>query len=849
MKKQLLTISAMILACSSAMAEGWNKPEYSGAFQALSTTDTVYIYNTESKMFLTEGNDWGTHATVGTEGLQYAVKKHLQTDGSWDNKTYVIRDYTLAKKGWKNVFITDGGNIYMDASDKAADTLFVFKDLGNNKYQIAGGDANPTYNSANDNEGYIVGHYTKYYDAKNDVQTGTGVIFSFFGEDDSFEDGEFNTTWAFVSKEDYQAYLGKAAAYNASLILDATIKEATSFGIEASEALAVYNNTNSTAEELNAADSALKSKILAYYETSVTPTTPKDVTSMVANAECNAIDGWTNDINASTWNTQNWIDGSWTGFEGTTLNIWSGSLKGKAYQTINGLPNGIYVTSIAAYSEKMDGYVFANDNKKSVAGAAAGAKYDITTEVTDGTLSIGYGQDKEGTNWVALDNVQVMYYGSGVEAYRFWLNGLLESAPSFDDSNIIVSKGLVKEYNDVLASVNTVQTKDEILAIIPTYEECLNKINLNIAAYTALKNLQDNCYSLTENEYINAYYKTGIEEYLSDNVEPVIEAHTLGTSDITTETTKVQAMYDEAQGYIWNKEKLVSEIAKMDSTVNEATSPLNQEGEAAYLEFKEEYAKIDFGTMTNAGILEILQTVYDIEFLLTKPADPASDTNPVDYTAKINFPSFNNGAEGWTNEGFGTCGLNTWNSFADGEVIDKSYLNLWDEKSATVKQTISGIPAGAYTVQFSAFADAAGFELFANDNTIDVIVGKNEDGVASIYHNNLSEENKEAFTSESGTSVYYGNIYKIDVVVDETGTLTIGARIANNSKIWAMIDNIKLTYYGTESQIVTGVETIDAKSSSEVIATYNISGVRTSASQKGINIIKMSDGSVKKVIR
>lgn len=837
-----------MIACTSAMADEWTKPEYSGAFQPLSTTDTVFIYNLDSKLFLTEGNDWGTHASVGLEGLQFAVKKHLDETGVWDEKTYVIRDNSITKKGWKNMFITDGGNIYMDASDTATDTLFTFKDLGSNKYQIIGADANPKWNTLGDLEGFTIGHSTKYTNHKDEEFTGTGVIFDFFGEDDSYEDGEFNATWAFVSKADYAAHMGKVAAYNASLELDAAIKEATNFGLDAAEALSVYNNTNSTAEQLEAANNALRTKILAYYETSVTPTTPMDISYMIKNAECNAIDGWTNGINASTWNTQTWIDDSWQGFEGTTLNIWSGSLNGKAYQTITNLPKGIYVISLAAYSEKLDGYVYANENKKAVAGAAAGAKYDITTEVTDGTLEFGFGQETEGTNWVALDNAQIKYYGSGVEAYRFWLNGLLESAPSFDDSNITVAKSLVTEYNDVLASVNTVQTKDEILGIIPTYEDCINKINLNIAAYEALKDLQVRCDQITEDENINTYYADGIGEYVSDFVVSIIEEHKLVTDEVVKETAKLQAMFDEAQEFIWNREKLANEIEKMTKSVDEATGALNQEGEVAYLDFKETYSKLDFNTLTNQRVLELLQTVYDIEFLLTKPVDPASDENPIDYTAKIQFPSFDNGAEGWTNEGFGTCGLNTWNSFADGEVIDMSFLNLWEEKSAMVSQTISNIPAGAYTVQFSAFADAEGFELFANDNTINVIVNKNEDGVAHIYHNDLSEENTKEYISESGTAVYYGNIYQIDVVVDESGQLTLGARIANNSTIWAMIDNIKLTYYGTESQITTGICSACPSASAYAVETYSICGTRVSNAQKGINIVKMSDGSVKKVL-
>jgi len=840
MKKHLLTVSAFLLMTASAMADGWQKPEYSGAFQPLSTTDTVYIYNTESKMFLTEGNDWGTHATVSTQGLQFAVKKHLDSNGNWDGKTYTIFDNTIVKKGWKNVFITEGGNIYMDATDSAADTLFVFNDLGSNKYQITGSDKNPTWNTKGDMAGYIVGHSTLYTNTRDGEFTGTGVIYDYYGTDHSYQPGEFNSTWAFVSQADYSAYQIKISTYDTAEELDALIKEAKNFGIDASEAEAVYKNTASTKDELKAAIEALNAKILAYYEVNVTPSSPKDLTNMIANASCDAIDGWTNNINAKTWKTQNWIDSSWKGFEGNTLDIWASNLKGTVSQQFSNLPNGIYVVNIAVFSQKMDGYVYANDNTKSVAAGAAGATYTITTQVTDGTLSFGFGQETEGDNWVAIDNASLMYYGSGVEAYRFWLNGLLESAPSFDD--VIVMNDLKTEYEGILASVNTASTKEAILAIIPTYEDCLNRINLNIAAYEDLSYWKEE-YNLMEG--LNKYYSDKIGDYIIDNINDILDEHTLDTEAVNTEANKLHDMLNEAQEYVWNKENLDSEIKKMKELANNEEIERNPSGISAYELFMDMYNSMNPDELTNKTVLALLQKVYDIEFLIQTPVEPASDTNPIDYTEKIFYNSFDNGADGWTNYGFSTIGANSWNGFADGEVIDKLYLNLWNMTTARVEQEIMGLPAGAYTVQFSAFANADNFQVYANGNSINVINGQNEGGAANIYHNTL--DNYIPFVSEGGAAVNYGNIYKIDVVIKEGEILTIGGRIASDGEVWAMLDNVKLTYFGTNSKICTGINTIESETA-QVVQTYSISGSRIAKAQKGINIMKMSDGSVKKVI-
>lgn len=88
-------------------------------------------------------------------------------------------------------------------------------------------------------------------------------------------------------------------------------------------------------------------------------------------------------------------------------------------QTIEGLENGKYIVELYANAFYTDGrgfasdmadgatdvaYVFANDAKTYLVGQIATAtskngEYTIETEVTDGTLTIGLGKDKPGTNW------------------------------------------------------------------------------------------------------------------------------------------------------------------------------------------------------------------------------------------------------------------------------------------------------------------------------------------------------------------------------------------------------------------------------------------------------------------
>ena len=150
-------------------------------------------------------------------------------------------------------------------------------------------------------------------------------------------------------------------------------------------------------------------------------------------------------------------------------------------------------------------------------------------------------------------------------------------------------------------------------------------------------------------------------------------------------------------------------------------------------------------------------------------------------------------------------------------------------------------------LQIGAFANAEGLEVYAGEDSQKVKAGQNdEEGASGIAHIYDGSELPEAVEGE----VWYGNLYQIITKVGEDGILEIGARNVNESEIWAMIDNVKLTYYGTESTKQPTHETAIASVKSEktvVKGIYTLSGTAIPSLQKGINIVKYSDGSVKKV--
>ena len=91
----------------------------------------------------------------------------------------------------------------------------------------------------------------------------------------------------------------------------------------------------------------------------------------------------------------------------------------------------------------------------------------------------------------------------------------------------------------------------------------------------------------------------------------------------------------------------------------------------------------------------------------------------------------------------------------------------------------------------------------------------------------------------------YVRLYTLSVIIGEEGTLTIGGRNIGGGTVWAMVDEYHLTYYGTESQIITGINTVNHDADNEAI--YTLSGTRVPTLQKGINIVKKG-GQVKKVL-
>lgn len=81
-------------------------------------------------------------------------------------------------------------------------------------------------------------------------------------------------------------------------------------------------------------------------------------------------------------------------------------------------------------------------------------------------------------------------------------------------------------------------------------------------------------------------------------------------------------------------------------------------------------------------------------------------------------------------------------------------------------------------------------------------------------------------------------------ILTSTATANYGTYTTNKTTLQNIINTIK-TYLNSTP---TGIDNINANSSAKAEAIFSVNGVRNAQLNKGLNIVKMSDGSVKKIM-
>ena len=216
---KLLVLSALLLVSSYVKASVPDnvrqKPNIAKTqgFEVSETTDTYfYLYNVNAKAFFTEGNAWGTQASVGSSGLKVAFTE--------DGGAYLFNDYTNAKGSWMLCFFDSPTAMYVDRGSQANYHWGVEKGDGTFRLYAASAEGgNPGWD-----DGATPAYQEGMYVGLDASGTSTALSPYLSVADDHYID------WAFVAEADYDVYNAANQLYEAAEALKPVLEEAESLG-------------------------------------------------------------------------------------------------------------------------------------------------------------------------------------------------------------------------------------------------------------------------------------------------------------------------------------------------------------------------------------------------------------------------------------------------------------------------------------------------------------------------------------------------------------------------------------------------------------------------------------------
>lgn len=844
MKQKLLSLIALAGAMfMSVSVSAWDEPvapsapampSFSGNWVAPEDGNTYYIYNVGTGQFLGCGFDWGTRAVTTNDKL-------VTLDGDmWNvgtNKNAVVP------------FLLSHPDVDAEGLDESLAETWMIQNQNTNKadlYLCHEGNAawfdGDSGRRNTDNNGFwtIAAAGDAYELIPLDGNEGNTVVFgvhlpnltkfnAFYTWTDLKNDETASAKWKFVSTDDveavqayiddlaskateneaaFNAYKASVEVYNAKVVLYNNLLDADKYGVDATEAGAVYNNPDATLEEVNAANTALKAAIapaaITYGCKNSSEENPFEVTNYVmTNADFSAAcdngktpPGWTVTITGDNVGQQNRTDtNADTGLSITNfLEAWTpkpGTLgNGYAGQWVKGLPAGRYRLAMDASACQQSEQIPLDELTGVYLFAGTGA-YNIFDEEaplqTEGykpihvewdfdfdadSLIVGLLVENTNCNWISADN------------FRLYAIGAIKENP--------VKKGLenaiveAEKLSEKIGGANDIEDAGELMNVgaatremfnktIDDAKQALNGSNEDMkAAVTALTEATD---SLNHSAEAYKLYKTAYETALAwaDQLNQLKQWESL-----------MNALYDYAD-----------EIHDgfNDGTLDEAGA---EEAQGKADKMVEDF--VGDGTGIKPG---------DDLTLLVKNADFSQGSGK-------NVP-------GWT--------------IVSGEITELSgtYHNIERYHGPVdMQQTIKNLPVGTYKVGVQGFVRVDGWTdngLPSGDESNMVLYG----GVSKKRFMRLDEEYSEYALLSNGTdeegnptadgswpydtprgdglgyqpnSMQGANLYFQETnpmtgkpfylneveIVHAGGDLTIGVQCGNYGNLWILWDNFTLTY-------------------------------------------------------
>ena len=751
--KLLFAAAALMLGVGTASAQSWTAPTITSEAPVSGTT--YKVYNVGASKYLAEGRSWFSWSTtaIGADnGSQFTF--------TGDASSFTL---TTIRSGNNKVF-TSGNSIAGDAMhvDGANATNYGLYKLPNGNYRIhdaGGNESSPCW-------GYGV----------PSGQTVAGVV----AHADANADG-WNCEWAFLTDASFTLFDARVNLYNLLL-------KAYGEGANTDAASEVYNNANSTLEQINTAYNNLNQARYAQALASASNDTPKNITEWVlTNPDFSAgnINGWeTNYVSGQQAQNIGYQGASYTN-GGVTISqfieAWRpGATLGDGYlrQIVSGLPEGKYVLEADGIS------VWQNDASRTVTGSqiyitADGVDYYTNMSTAnnkpehfsvqflnsgEGDVIFGLRTVSSNGNWLCADNFKVTFYGIDLSAYA---TQLANEVTTFEGYKSSVDATVYASLQTQVNTLNTTYNSSKAYAAAIAHMQAINAYAAELIAANAID----------QKAKMNATVLQSLQGAISASVDASnVNALTTATADLNTAITNANtsiANYVEAKAILD-----AANIYDADGQANYAANETIAAIQAAY----------DNGTLeavTNEQKAAAQAALANACKAQTQPA------NNCDMTAFIVNPNFDSNANGWTTEKLGNGwtaepynGNNHNIEYWSPSVIDANVSTRFFD----YYQTITSLPKGAYTVSASMLNATNNEENEEGHEAVDW----NGGGNAGVYGKNTSDNEQRALiTINDQTFRTYttGEIFVID------GNLRIGVKNINPlTGRWFAADNFKLTY-------------------------------------------------------
>ena len=792
MMKRIYLLGVMSFLATMMFAQGWVTPKITSAdyaevkmSSAEGDTTIYYLYNIEGDGFLTNGRadshtgqTWNTHAVINSTGHKVFIDKY-EIEGQWDGKSICINNWHDSK--WQKVFAVDEIRMYVDYADQEDNfpAWEMIKEDGNiYKFRVSEGNKATFTTEMTAMKDYSFMGFNIYDEDWTESQRKALTPMIDVLSDEKIEDACI--TWAFIPEATYDAYQAAVANYNSAVKLGeyiASVKENYP-EVSVTTAEAVYNNTASTAEQLDAANKQLQEDVYNYRINTelvgATNSDPKDATSFITNPDFETGDatGWTVDVgsaSASGYQGDSYQNGevaisnfiqAWR----PTYNVDSNKLgDGNIYTIVKNMPAGKYkigCDAIAVFQKAgapmVTGvymYVKSGDNvnvRREVATEDQKPQhYEITFALNEqGDIEIGLLAESTTASWIAADNFNLTYYGEVSDPNQPVLEGLVEQYegeyPDLDDvfANIDVKDAFADEMSKSKATAEGFE--EQIAALKAAY-------NALVASVKDYEKLAAAIADVTDYQEALAGSFPDLTQNLGDDLMAMESAYEDGTANTAFCENIGSVIYEKVAKYIAENEKQGDEV-----------------------------------------------------------------------TALIFNPDFNKGNNGWTWNPKNSADVKAMNT---SNPVVTAYHTTYD-----CSQTITGLKPGIYklTVQ--------GYYRTASESTAyeEYVAGNIGDICAEVYVNNISaplmnafddyydqtlssgsyefEDGKWAPASSADIALAFGNkkdLYQNTIygyVVDD-GKLTFGVRepSAPRDACYSTFDNFHLYYAGVDPEAVAMV--------------------------------------------